>query len=153
MEKQLKCKVCSYIITEMRLGEVCPACGVPKTAFEEYRDRVSQKRRKILELNLHPIIVHFPQAIAVMVFGLLLISLILSGSLKRDFMIAIRVLTILLPWSVFACAFVACGRCWLGRLHFVSGASRSEGRSSGQPSSHKNPPLHIFVHIIYICCT
>lgn len=102
MEKQLKCKVCGYIITEKGLGEVCPACGVPKTAFVEYIDKVSAKRRKILKLNLHLIIVHFPQAIAVMVFGLLLISLILSDPLKGNFMVAVKVLTILLPLSVFA---------------------------------------------------
>ncbi len=30
----LKCKACDFIINEAKLGDACPACGVPRTAFE-----------------------------------------------------------------------------------------------------------------------
>jgi hypothetical protein len=44
------------------LGEgVCPACGLPHTVFEPYRERVSANRLFILGLDIHPIAIHLSQ--------------------------------------------------------------------------------------------
>ena len=62
------CKACGFIMLEEKLGDVCPACGVLKKMFEPHNDRVSEKRRKVLEMHIHPIMVHFSQAFAFSVF-------------------------------------------------------------------------------------
>ena len=100
MKKRMICRVCGYIIEEGYTGEICPACGVPKTAFQPYVDKVSEKRRKILDLHLHNISVHFPQAFSVFMLFLIGMGFILQGSLKADAVIATRVLSIFLPLSV-----------------------------------------------------
>jgi rubredoxin len=64
MAELMRCKSCGYVIDAKKLGEVCPACGVPRKMFEPWTDPVSPKRRKALELDLHPIVVHFPVAFA-----------------------------------------------------------------------------------------
>ena len=51
-------KVCGYITFGV-LGDKCPACGAAKTAFEPYIDNMAQPRRKILNLQLHPIAGNF----------------------------------------------------------------------------------------------
>lgn len=65
MAQLLRCKSCGYVGPEGAVKDVCPACGVPRRMLEPYTDPVSEKRRKLLELNLHPVIVHFPVAFAV----------------------------------------------------------------------------------------
>jgi uncharacterized membrane protein len=45
---------------EAKLGDKCPACGVPRQSFEPYADPMSPSRRRILKLDLHSIAVHFP---------------------------------------------------------------------------------------------
>jgi hypothetical protein len=45
-----------------KLGDVCPACGLPRKVFEPYREKVSRNRLTILNLDLHPIAIHFSQA-------------------------------------------------------------------------------------------
>jgi len=62
MAELMRCKSCGYVIDAKKLGDVCPACGVPRKMFEEWKDPVSEKRRRALELDLHPIVVHFPVA-------------------------------------------------------------------------------------------
>jgi rubredoxin len=62
MAEMMRCKSCGYVIEAKKLGEVCPACGVPKKMFESWADPVSPKRRAALDLDLHPIVVHFPVA-------------------------------------------------------------------------------------------
>ncbi len=65
MKKMMRCKACGFIIEEGKLGDVCPACGVPRKLFESFEDNISEKRRSILKLVLHPILVHFPIAFSV----------------------------------------------------------------------------------------
>jgi len=48
-----------------KLGDVCPACGLPRKVFEPYRERVSLNRLKILNLDLHPIVIHLSQAMVI----------------------------------------------------------------------------------------
>lgn len=100
MKKKLVCRVCGFVIEEDRLGEVCPACGVKRKAFAEYQDRVSEARRRLLNLHLHSMVIHFPQAMAVMIFGLYLISLFLADPLETFLLPTVRVMAVLLPVSV-----------------------------------------------------
>ena len=48
-----------------KLGDVCPACGLPRKVFEPYRERVSLNRLRLLNLDLHPIIIHLSQALVI----------------------------------------------------------------------------------------
>jgi len=70
----VRCKVCGYVMEADKLGDVCPACGVSRKVFEPYEDRVEPWRRFYLTLDLHPVIVHAPQALT---FLLLPLSLLL----------------------------------------------------------------------------
>lgn len=48
-----------------KLGDVCPACGMPRKVFEPYRERVSTNRLLLLNFDLHPIIIHLSQAFVI----------------------------------------------------------------------------------------
>jgi hypothetical protein len=100
MKKKVICKVCGFIIHEHKLGEVCPACGVSRNAFEDYDDNVSEQRRKLLDMNVHSMVVHFPQAVAVIIFGLLFLQLISLYPSILNLMACCQVLTVILPISV-----------------------------------------------------
>jgi len=60
-EELVICRPCGYVMKESDLGDVCPACGLPRTVFEPYRERVSSKRLFILALDIHPIAIHLSQ--------------------------------------------------------------------------------------------
>lgn len=102
VKKKVKCRVCGYIMDEEHLGDVCPACGAPKTAFQPYVDKVPAKRRKILNLHLHSMAVHFPQAFSVLMLFLSVIVFFLQDPLKSEFMATFKILSIFLPFSVAA---------------------------------------------------
>ena len=57
----VRCRPCGYVMKESELGDVCPACGLPKSVFEPYRERVSANRLFILGLDIHPIAIHLSQ--------------------------------------------------------------------------------------------
>lgn len=97
----VRCKPCGYIIEESKLGDVCPACGVPSKVFEPYKDRVKPSRRKLLDLDLHPIAVHFPQTIAVFIAQLIVVNIIFPEFKSDDIKAFIQYLGILLPIAVF----------------------------------------------------
>nr|WP_320132380.1 rubrerythrin [uncultured Holophaga sp.] len=63
MATYLKCRACDYIAEEGELGDVCPVCGLPRTVFEPYNKKISDRRRLITEQHLHPIAVHLPQVL------------------------------------------------------------------------------------------
>jgi len=85
-----------------KLGDRCPACGAPKTAFEPYTSPIGEKRLKILNLDLHPIAVHFPTAFTYALLALLIISLFLYGQAQAVFNGAIKVIALFLPLLVIA---------------------------------------------------
>lgn len=99
------CNVCGYIMSKGFHGDLCPACGAPESAFLNYEDPVSPERRKILDLHLHPVTVHFPQAFSVIMLFLLLTGFVLEDSLKAETFIASRILSVFLPLSVIASIF------------------------------------------------
>lgn len=97
MPKLLRCKACGFIIREDKLGTKCPACGAPRAAFEPYEEKIDPKRKKILDMHLHPVIVHFPQAFSVLILFLTGIGLIFPSFLRTQFLCTIHILAILLP--------------------------------------------------------
>ena len=60
-EELVRCRPCGYVMKESELGDVCPACGLPRNVFEPYRERVSANRLFILGLDIHPIAIHLSQ--------------------------------------------------------------------------------------------
>jgi rubredoxin len=107
MEK-LRCKACGYITDAGKLGDFCPACGLPRSVFEPFKENLSRRRRIILELNLHPIFVHFPQAFTAAIPPFILLGVGFPPVIGNDLLTAARVMAVLLPLAVLpALAFGA----------------------------------------------
>ena len=60
-EELVRCRPCGYVMKASDLGDVCPACGLPRNVFEPYREKVSPNRLFILALDIHPIAIHLSQ--------------------------------------------------------------------------------------------
>ncbi len=75
MKELVRCRPCGYVMEADKLGDVCPACGMPRKAFEPYRERVSLNRLKLLNFDLHPIAIHLSQTL---VISIPVITLILN---------------------------------------------------------------------------
>ncbi len=111
----VRCKVCGYITREGKLKDKCPACGAPRTAFEPYTDTMSPARRRILDLQLHPIATHFPITLVVAVFLFSLAVPFFTAESRELLVDTTKILALLTP-VVTAITF-AVG--WLdGRIRF-----------------------------------
>jgi uncharacterized membrane protein/rubredoxin len=102
MVQFVRCKVCGYVIKESKLGDLCPACGVKKTAFEPYEPTISEKRMKILEFHIHPILVHFPQGLIPFILGISILVPIIRLPTQLYFIMALKILSVSLPFVVVA---------------------------------------------------
>lgn len=100
MKKLVRCKACGYIMEEGKLGDKCPACGAPKTAFMPYVDPMSPARRNWLILDLHPIAVHFPVSFSVAILVFSIAILFLSGDASVLLINTLKILVLLLPFLV-----------------------------------------------------
>jgi uncharacterized membrane protein/rubredoxin len=114
MKKMVRCKACGYIMEEGKLGEKCPACGVPRTSFTPFVDPMSPSRRNLLNIQLHPIAVHFPISFvaAVLVFSIAIAFL--SGDAYTQLVSTTKVLLLFVPVLVIAA----------GILGFIDGKVR-----------------------------
>jgi rubredoxin len=65
MKELVRCRPCGYVMEADKLGDVCPACGLPRKVFEPYRERVSRNRLILLNFDLHPIVIHLSQALVI----------------------------------------------------------------------------------------
>ena len=102
MPDLVRCKACGYVTAQGNVKDVCPACGVPAKMFEPYTHPVSLKRRRILDLHTHPIVLHFPQAFALTLVPLSLFAFFVPVALKQVLSSTMQVLSFLLPFSVVA---------------------------------------------------
>lgn len=102
MKEYLKCKACSYIMDSTNPPAICPACGVPDKAFEPYKFNLSSKRKLIIDLDLHPMMIHLPQSISGMIIFFGILSLTTEASWGVKFLYTVEVITYLLPLSVIA---------------------------------------------------
>ena len=67
MKELVRCRPCGFVIESDKLGDVCPACGMPRKVFEPYRERVSRNRLILLNFDLHPIAIHLSQALVILI--------------------------------------------------------------------------------------
>jgi len=75
-EELVRCRPCGYVMKASDLGDVCPACGLPRNVFEPYRERVSANRLFILALDIHPIAIHLSQTFVALTPMLIIFHLI-----------------------------------------------------------------------------
>lgn len=61
MKEYLRCKPCGYVVSKDENFDVCPACGKDKKFFEPFNYKLVPLRKLILDMDIHPISVHFPQ--------------------------------------------------------------------------------------------
>lgn len=97
MNELVRCRACGFVTSKTRLGEICPACSVPKTAFDPYNDRVSAGRRRIIRLHLHPVAAHLPQVLPVLLFALILGARVAPENWARDFKSTIKIMSLMMP--------------------------------------------------------
>ena len=89
-EELVRCRPCGYVMKKSELGTgVCPACGLPHTVFEPYREKVSAKRLFLLGLDIHPIAIHLSQTFVAMIPGLMIFHLVEILILNKSY-IAMR---------------------------------------------------------------
>ena len=97
MSQLVRCRACGYTIKEQKLGEVCPACGLKRSVFEPYEDKVSPRRRFLLDLDSHPILVHFPQTFASILPPLIVANLLLPAFYGPELIAVISFTALVLP--------------------------------------------------------
>ncbi|HBI47612.1 MAG TPA: rubrerythrin [Smithella sp.] len=97
MANLIKCKACGYVTGEGKIKDVCPACGVPEKMFEPYTDTIAEKRRRILRLHIHPIIVHFPQSFVFTLFVLAVLSFVVPPKISEFLFCTIQLISSALP--------------------------------------------------------
>ncbi len=102
MAQLMRCRSCGYFLAEDALGDACPVCGVPRKMFEPYTDPVSERRRWILGLHIHPIVVHFSISFAVCALAASLFSLVFPHLLRHTVTGALRSVVALLPLVLIA---------------------------------------------------
>jgi hypothetical protein len=74
MKELVRCRPCGFVMDADKLGDVCPACGLPRKVFEPYRERVSRNRLILLNLDLHPIAIHLSQALVIAIPVLVILT-------------------------------------------------------------------------------
>lgn len=100
MPELVRCKPCGYVSRKDALKGVCPACGASLKAFEPYEDRVSARRRLILSLDMHPILVHTPQTFATFLPALAVFALLFPGFYSAELSAVICFAALFLPVTV-----------------------------------------------------
>jgi|WetSurMetagenome_2_1015567.scaffolds.fasta_scaffold00396_15 uncharacterized membrane protein len=106
MKELVRCKSCGFIMEKDKLHGKCPACGVPEKMFEPYAEKISPSRKLILSLDIHPVLVHFPQAFTVAIVLAAAGALLFGGDLREKLLATMLVLGAVLPFTV-ALAFCA----------------------------------------------
>ena len=90
MKELVRCRPCGFVIEADKLGDVCPACGMPRKVFEPYRERVSRNRLILLNFDLHPIAIHLSQALVMAIPVLAIIAAVFKQfqpEIMRDVLI------------------------------------------------------------------
>ena len=99
-EELVRCRPCGYVMKASELGDVCPACGLPRNVFEPYRERVSPNRLLILSLDIHPIAIHLSQTLVAFTPLLIIFHLILPDFQENVVHSVINFSIYLLPLSL-----------------------------------------------------
>jgi len=99
-EELVRCRPCGYVMKASDLGDVCPACGLPRTVFEPYRERVSANRLLILSLDIHPIAIHLSQTFVALTPLLIFFHLIFPSFQETIIHSVINFSVFALPFSL-----------------------------------------------------
>jgi len=102
MKEFLKCRACGYIMNKEGAPDICPACGVGSKAFEDYKFNLSEWRRIVISIDIHPIVLHIPQGVSAIIPFFAVLSMILPLHYSVRLTAAVEMLVYLLPLSVFA---------------------------------------------------
>ena len=102
MAELMRCKSCGYVTEAGKVGEVCPACGVPRKMMELWKDPVSEKRRLLLSFDIHPIVVHFSISFVASALVLALFVLAFPLLFRETVTGILRALEGVLPLAVIA---------------------------------------------------
>lgn len=102
MAAMLRCRSCGYVIAEAKLKGPCPACGFARKQFEPWTDPLAPRRRARLELELHPMVLHFTVAFTASAFALALFAIFFPGFLAGLAADLLLVMTAVLPVAVVA---------------------------------------------------
>lgn len=100
MKAKVRCKLCGYVMEEAALKDVCPACGVARKLFEPFEDPLEPQRRRIIELDLHPIFAHAPQALTFLVLLLVPLTRVLPSTCLAPLQGAVMVMALILPLTL-----------------------------------------------------
>lgn len=106
MANYLRCRACDYIGKEDEVGDVCPACGLPRSVFEAYPKEVSEKRRFLAGQHVHPIAVHLPQVLLFCCILMPILAHLLPRPRNVEFMVIAKWAVLVLPFAAIA-AFVS----------------------------------------------
>lgn len=103
MKELVRCRPCGFVMEADKLGDVCPACGLPRKVFEPYRERVSLNRLRLLNLDLHPIVIHLSQALVIAI-PILTILINFFGNFQPEILRSVLIFSVFLfPFTlVFA---------------------------------------------------
>jgi hypothetical protein len=101
-EELVICRPCGYVMKASALKDVCPACGLPHTVFEPYRERVSPKRLLILALDIHPIAIHLSQTFVALIPTLIVFHWIFPNFHELMVHSVISFSIFMLPFSLVA---------------------------------------------------
>ena len=116
MKSYVRCKACGFITIDGRVGEVCPACGLPNKVFEPYNLRISAYRQFWLDQHIHQVMVHFPQGFTITLFIAFMFSKLLPVPLAGP------VLEMCIPPMISIAPFVIFGGfltgLWDGKQRF-----------------------------------
>lgn len=100
MKELVRCRPCGFVIESDKLGDVCPACGLPRKVFEPYREKVSLNRLLILNLDLHPIAIHLSQTFVIIIPVLLIFTKIFPEFLTEMFVNVLTFSMYVFPFSL-----------------------------------------------------
>ncbi|MGZ2369995.1 rubredoxin-like domain-containing protein [Ancylomarina sp. YFZ004] len=100
MKELVRCRPCGYVMEKDKLGDVCPACGLPHKVFEPYREKVSLNRLFVLNLDLHPIAIHLSQTFMALIPLLLLKQIVFPNFYHEESAIVIHFCIALLPLTM-----------------------------------------------------
>lgn len=101
-EELVRCRPCGYVMKESELGDVCPACGLPRNVFEPYRERVSPNRLFILALDIHPIAIHLSQTFVALTPLLIIFHFLFPDFHEETIHHVVNFFIFALPFSLIA---------------------------------------------------
>jgi len=102
MKELVRCKPCGYVMEADKLGDVCPACGMPRKAFEPYRERVALNRLFVLSLDMHPIAIHLSQTFVVLIPTLLFFTSIFPDFHPKMLTEVLKFVSFVFPFTLVA---------------------------------------------------